>query len=360
MYKNRMQQVLKNLNEAGYEQLLISDPRSIQYLTGLYVEPEERFLALLLKGGQGEASAGLFLNELFSAAENMPCDIVGFNDTDEPLDLVVEHCNQTKPLACDKTLRAGFLLPLMERQAAAGYVVDLTAVDTARAHKDEAEQEAMRAASKTNDAAMARFVELIHEGVTEVQVAAQLEDIYRELEAQGFSFNPIVSFGANAADPHHEPDSTVLKEGDVVLFDVGCRQNSYCADMTRTFFFRSVGEEQRKVYEIVRQANEAARALVKPGVLFSELDKAARQVIEEAGYGEFFTHRLGHQIGLDVHEPGDVSAVHHEPVEAGMIFSIEPGIYLPGRFGVRIEDLVLVTEEGCEVLNSYPRDLRVL
>ncbi len=360
MYKNRMQQVLKNLNEAGYEQLLISDPRSIQYLTGLYVEPEERFLALLLKGGQGEASAVLFLNELFPAAENMPCDIVGFNDTDEPLDLVVEHCNQTKPLACDKTLRAGFLLPLMERQAAAGYVVDLTAVDTARAHKDEAEQEAMRAASKTNDAAMARFVELIHEGVTEVQVAAQLEDIYRELGAQGFSFNPIVSFGANAADPHHEPDSTVLKEGDVVLFDVGCRQNSYCADMTRTFFFRSVGEEQRKVYEIVRQANEAARALVKPGVLFSELDKAARQVIEEAGYGEFFTHRLGHQIGLDVHEPGDVSAVHHEPVEAGMIFSIEPGIYLPGRFGVRIEDLVLVTEEGCEVLNSYPRDLRVL
>lgn len=360
MYKNRMQQVLKNLNEAGYEQLLISDPRSIQYLTGLYVEPEERFLALLLKSSPHEASAILFLNELFSAAQNMPCKIVGFNDTDEPLDLVVEHCDQTKPLACDKTLRAGFLLPLMERQAAASYVVDLTAVDTARAHKDEAEQHAMRAASKTNDAAMARLVGLIHEGVTEAQVAAQLEDIYRELGAQGFSFNPIVSFGANAADPHHEPDNTVLKEGDVVLFDVGCRQDNYCADMTRSFFFRSAGEEQRKVYEVVRQANEAARNLVKPGVLFSELDKAARQVIEEAGYGEYFTHRLGHQIGLDVHEPGDVSAVHHEPVEAGMIFSIEPGIYLPGRFGVRIEDLALVTEEGCEVLNSYPRDLRIL
>ena len=130
--------------------------------------------------------------------------------------------------------------------------------------------------------------------------------------------------------------------------------------MTRTFFFRSASEKQREVYEAVRRANEAARALVAPGVRFCDLDAAARTVIQEAGYGPYFTHRLGHQIGLDVHEPGDVSAVHDAPVQPGMTFSIEPGIYLPGEFGVRIEDLVLVTDEGCEVLNADPRDLTVL
>ena len=207
---------------------------------------------------------------------------------------------------------------------------------------------------------MARFRELVHEGATEQEIAGKLEDIYRELGAQGHSFTPIVSFGANAADPHHEPDGTVLKEGDVVLFDVGCRQDEYCADMTRTFFFGEPDEEQRRVYEIVRQANEAGRAAVHPGARFCDIDGAARKVIEDAGYGPYFTHRLGHQIGLDVHEPGDVSSVNEACVQQGMCFSIEPGIYLPGRFGVRIEDLVIVTENGCEVLNAYPRELETL
>ena len=218
----------------------------------------------------------------------------------------------------------------------------------------------MRTASRTNDAAMARFRKLVRLGVTEAEVAGQLETIYRELGAQGHSFAPIVSFGANAADPHHEPDATPLRKGDVVLFDVGCRQGEYCSDMTRTFFWNEPTTRQREVYECVRRANAAARALVAPGVRFRDIDAAARTIIEDAGYGPYFTHRLGHQIGLDVHEPGDVSAVHDEPVKPGMVFSIEPGIYLPGEFGVRIEDLVLVTETGREVLNRYPREIEVL
>ena len=156
------------------------------------------------------------------------------------------------------------------------------------------------------------------------------------------------------------PDGTVLKAGDVVLFDVGCRQEEYCSDMTRTFFWGEPTPKQREVYELVRRANEAGRAAVRPGARFCDIDKAARDVIAQAGYGEYFTHRLGHQIGLDVHEPGDVSSVHDEEVQVGMCFSIEPGIYLPGEFGVRIEDLVCVTEDGCRVMNSYSRELTVL
>lgn len=218
----------------------------------------------------------------------------------------------------------------------------------------------MRQASHTNDEAMNWLAAQVREGVTEHEIAAGLLGEYRRLGAQGHSFAPIVSFGANAADPHHEPDGTVFHKGDMVLFDVGCKQDSYCSDMTRTFFTAEPTDHQLKVYETVRRANEAAEAIVRPGVTFAEIDLTARHIIEDAGYGEYFTHRLGHQIGLEDHEPGDVSATHDEPVQAGQCFSIEPGIYIPGDIGVRIEDLVIVTEDGCEVLNHYSHEATVL
>ena len=333
MYEQRIKTVRRNLANRGLEQMLVCDPRSIHYLTGAFIEPGERFLGLIVGS---DARPTLVLNALFAAPADAACTVRSFTDTDDPLAIVEGLCDADKPLGCDKNLPARFLLPLMERGAASGFVLASDAVDDARAIKDDTERELMRAASAANDAAMDRFRRLVHEGVTEADVAGQLEAIYRELGAQGHSFTPIVSFGANAADPHHEPDDTPLASGDVVLFDVGCRKGEYCSDMTRTFVFGEPSEKLREVHDI---------------------DAAARSIIEEAGYGSYFTHRLGHQIGLDVHEPGDVSAAHDAPVQAGMVFSIEPGIYLPGEFGVRIEDLVLVTEDSCEVLNNYPREL---
>ena len=145
-----------------------------------------------------------------------------------------------------------------------------------------------------------------------------------------------------------------------MLIDVGGVYDGYCSDMTRTFFTAPPTEEQETVYNLVRKANETAEALVRPGVKLCDIDRAAREVIEKAGYGEYFYHRLGHFIGLEDHEYGDVSSAFDRPVEEGMCFSIEPGIYLEGKFGVRIEDLVIVTKDGCEVLNHYPKELTVL
>ena len=218
----------------------------------------------------------------------------------------------------------------------------------------------MRAASKINDQAMVRFRELVKEGITEKEIADQTLEIYKELGAEGFSFDPIVSFGANAADPHHMPDDTVLKAGDVILFDVGCIKGGYCSDMTRTFCYKEVTAKNKEIYDLVLNANRSAIAKIKPGVPLCELDKTARDIITEAGYGEGFNHRLGHFIGLSEHEFGDVSLTNETKAEPGMIFSIEPGIYLPGDTGVRIEDLVLVTEDGVEVLNSYTKELQVI
>ena len=248
----------------------------------------------------------------------------------------------------------------MERKAAAGFMNGSIAVDRTRGIKDAEEQAKMITASEINDAAMARFKTLVHDGVTEQEIAAQMLDIYRELGADGCSFRPLVAFGANAADPHHEPDNTAVKPGDCVLFDVGCMKDGYCSDMTRTFFFREASEHCRNIYNIVRRANEAAEALIRPGVPLCKLDAAARDLITAEGYGPQFNHRLGHFIGLSEHEFGDVSSASDWRAEPGMIFSIEPGIYLSNDTGVRLEDLVLVTDDGVRLLNRYSHELEII
>ena len=149
----------------------------------------------------------------------------------------------------------------------------------------------------------------------------------------------------------------MLKEGDAVILDVGLTWQSYCSDMTRTVFLGKATDEQKRVYDLVRAANAAGRAAVRPGVAMRDIDWAARKVIEDAGYGPYFIHRTGHGIGLEVHEYPDVSASSDAVAKPGMIFSVEPGIYLPGKFGVRVEDLVAVTEDGCETLNKTSREL---
>lgn len=357
MYQDRQNRVRDNLRAMGLTQLLICDPAAVRYLTGYDNDPMERFQALFLPV-EGEPT--LILNRLFPDPEGWGHPLIVLADTDDVTGPVAALCDPDQPLGVDKSLPARRLLPLMEAQAASAYVIGSPAVDDARARKSPSEQQAMRTASALNDQGMAWLRTQVRPGVSEREVAQALEGEYQRLGATGNSFAPIVSFGANAADPHHEPDDTVLEEGMCALFDVGCLADGYCADMTRTFFLGEPEDEFVQVYELVRQANEAAEALVAPGVELAALDRAARQVIEQGGYGEHFTHRLGHFIGAEVHEPGDVSSANHGVCKPGMTFSIEPGIYLPGKFGVRIEDLVLVTEDGCEVLNKYPKTLEAV
>ena len=357
MYEERIRRVLAALKGLGAEQLLVTDPMSVYYLTGVYVQPFERFFGLLLRGNGGHV---LFLNRLFHVPQELGLEKLWYSDTDPVAELIASRLDPAAPLAVDKDLPARFLLPLMERRAAPAFLLGSVAVDRTRGVKDAEEQAKMILSSKINDEAMARFKTLIREGVTELEVAAQMLDVYRSLGADGYSFEPLVAFGGNAADPHHSPDNTVLKSGDCVLFDVGCIKDGYCSDMTRTFFYREVSDHSRAVYEIVRRANEAAEALIRPGVRLCELDAAARDLITAEGYGPQFNHRLGHFIGLSEHEYGDVSSACDWPLEPGMIFSIEPGIYLGGDVGVRIEDLVLVTDDGFRRLNLYPHELEII
>lgn len=357
MKQNRVDRILAALKEMGLSQMLIVDPMSIYYLTGVYVAPFERFYGLYLRADGHHA---FFLNRLFTVPEEVGVEKVWYSDTDPVMEMVAGYLDKESPLGVDKELRAGFLLPLMEMGAARGFVNSSLAVDRTRGVKDAEEQEKMRVSSHINDLAMAEFKKLIHEGVTEKEVADQTLKIYLELGADGFSFEPLVAFGANAADPHHAPDDTVIQPGDAVLFDVGCIKDGYCSDMTRTFYFQKVSDTHRHIYNTVRTANETAISKIRPGVPLCELDGAARELITEQGYGPNFNHRLGHFIGLGEHEYGDVSSTNQQKAEPGMIFSIEPGIYLTGDTGVRVEDLVLVTEDGCQVLNHYSKELEII
>ena len=357
MKQNRVDAVLQNLEQMGLSQMLITDPLAIFYLTGRMIQPLERFYGLYLNRRGGHK---IFINLLETVPEDLGVEKVRFSDTDPVLDLVAAAVDSREPLGVDKNLPARFLLPLIERGAAGGFVNASLAIDRARAVKDEQERALMRRASQLNDMALEQLRPWITAGVSELELAERLTKLYRELGADGTSFDPLVAFGANAASGHHWPDDTRLQPGDVVLIDAGCIYKGYCSDMTRTYVYQRATDRQRQVYEVVRQANEAAEQAVRPGVPLRELDQIARDIITEAGFGPQFTHRLGHFIGLEDHEFGDVSASAADAAAPGNVFSIEPGVYLAGELGVRIEDLVLVTETGCEILNALPKELEII
>lgn len=353
----RFQALVERLKKEDMDYLLVTDPASISYLTDKMIYPGERMLVLCVSA---KGQHAFFLNRLFNVPKTFDFEKIWFFDTDDYIKMLADYLQGAKKIGVDKIWPARFLLPLMNHLPQATFVNGSYAIDEIRMIKDENEKALMRQASLINDQSMEDMLHALKEGVTENEMAEQLLSFYAKHGGEGFSFAPIVGYGANGADGHHGCDDTPLKKGDSIVIDMGCMYQGYCSDMTRTVFYQEVSEKQKEVYQLVLEANLAAEAIIKPGVRLCDIDKAARDVIEKAGYGPHFNHRTGHFIGREVHEYGDVSANFDMPVKEGMIFSIEPGIYIEGEFGVRIEDLVLVTEDGCEILNHYPKDLIVI
>lgn len=355
MKQERQKRVIKKMEEQGLKQIIVTSTASIFYLTGLWIEPHERMIALYL---DTEGRTALFGNEIFGIEHSEGMDFFIHTDNDNPIQELAQYVKPGK-IGIDKFWPSRFLIGLLEANRDLNPVVGSAPVDHARMLKDEEEQKAMRQASRINDQVVTGAISAIREGIRENELASLVNKLFLEngADCEG---TQLVCFGANGADPHHGADATVIRRGDSVIFDIFTPIHRYWCDMTRTVFFDEVQEEQRRVYELVKKANLAAEQAVRPGIPLKELDQIARKIIENGGYGNYFTHRLGHNIGLDCHEPPDVSGVSEAVAQPGMVFSIEPGIYLPGRFGVRIEDLVLVTENGCEVLNRASKDLNIV
>ena len=230
-----------------------------------------------------------------------------------------------------------------------------------RLRKDAGEIMAMRKAVEIAQNALTATLPMIHAGVTEIEIASRLTiEMLKAGSATELPFQPIVASGPNAANGHATPTQRKLEIGDLLVIDWGATYEDYYSDLTRTFAIGSLSAELKKIYETVQAANAAGRKAGQPEIAAGEVDKAARQVIQAAGYGEYFTHRTGHGLGMECHETPYIYGANELPLDIGMTYTVEPGIYLPGKGGVRIEDDVVVTAGGCESLSDFPRELTIL
>jgi len=253
-------------------------------------------------------------------------------------------------------------LRLLEAAAPRANLVDGEAVLAAvRLCKDAAEVSAMRKAAAIAEAALAAALPQVRLGMTEQELAGELTlQLLRAGSDPELPFSPIVAAGPNSALPHAVPSSRPMQEGDMLVVDWGATHGGYISDITRTFALGEPDPELERIHRIVQQANLAGRNAVRPGSTCASVDEAARSTIAEAGYAEFFTHRTGHGIGLEAHEPPYIRGDNAQLLSPGMTFTVEPGIYLPGRGGVRVEDNMHMTQDGGETLTSFPRELRII
>ena len=233
-------------------------------------------------------------------------------------------------------------------------------LDGLRASKDEGELALMRRAQAITDEAFRAILNFIRPGMTEREIAARL--VYELLSRGGerVSFDPIVAAGPNGSRPHAVPGDQMVEEGMFITMDFGCKSGGYCSDMTRTVALGQPSQEMEEVYSAVLAAQKAGINAARAGVTGQEIDEAARRVLREAGYGEYFSHGFGHSLGVDIHESPNANSKEQRPMPVGAVISAEPGVYIPGRFGVRIEDVLILNETGCEDITRSPKDLIVL
>ncbi|MGB8955487.1 MAG: Xaa-Pro peptidase family protein [Tumebacillaceae bacterium] len=362
IYEARLSRIREWMKEKGIGVTLVTSPFNVVYLTGFFCNPHERFMALCL---QADGGATLFVPTLEKEAAEQSgfAHIVTVSDTDDPMDKVREVVGSAPqgPLAVEKqhmtVARYEQLQTVFgkgESVAAEDLLVDM------RLRKDEAELAIMKRAAEIADRAVEAGIRAIEIGKTEQELVAVVEETMKALGATGPSFKTMVLAGEKSALPHGVPGDRAIQQGDFVLFDLGAIYQGYCSDITRTVVVGEPSDEQVAIYEAVLSANLAGIAATKPGLPAKVVDMAARETIGAFGFGEYFTHRVGHGLGIEVHEHPSMHGNNEQPMVPGMVFTIEPGVYVPGLGGVRIEDDVVVTENGVEILTAYPKELQVI
>ncbi len=360
---DRLEQAAAAAAEAGLAALLLTPGPDLRYLTGYDAHQLERLTCLAVPAATAGQEPFLVVPRLelpaaqASPAGGMGFEIIPWDETDDPYALVAKRLGAV-PGAVGLSDRMWALMVLSFRGALPGTDQQLAslALSGMRIRKTPAEVSALRAAGEAIDRVHARVPGWLRAGRTERQVAADIADAIIQEGHARVDFT-IVGSGPNAASPHHEVSDRVLQRGDAVVVDIGGTMPSgYCSDCTRTYVIGEPPPEFAAYYQVLRDAQQAAFAAVRPGVAAEAIDAADREPIAAAGYGEYFVHRTGHGIGLETHEDPYIVAGNTEPLQPGMAFSIEPGIY-PGPHGARIEDIVICTEQGGERLNNVSREL---
>lgn len=359
---NRLQHVLRTMSERDWDMVLITDPKHIYYLTGFSSDPHERFLGLVLLRGEEPLLMVPSLDAEAAAAASSVTRIVTHQDTDQPYELLrKQFAGSIRSLALEKDQLTVSRFELLQQYFEADEYADAGDMLRAmRVRKSPEEVAAMKNAAALVEKVLTEGLKHVKPGVREIELVAELEYLMKKLGANGPSFDTMVLTGSNTALPHGVPGTREVMEGDLLMFDLGVYAGGYASDITRTFAVGEITPEAKTIYSTVLAANLAGISAVKPGVTYGSIDLTARAVIEQAGYGEAFLHRLGHGLGMDVHEYPSIHGLNTDMIQPGAVFTIEPGIYVPGVGGVRIEDDVLVTDSGVEVLTSFPKELTVI
>lgn len=362
MIEKRLQGLCQQQAAHGLDYVALVPGANLRYLTDLNLSLSERPLVFLFPR-EGRPASILPTLEAPRIEADLPFEAELFAYSDEEgHQPAFERACHALDLA-DKRLGVEFLnmrvleLKHLEQYAPGCQMLDAGRVlSELRMIKDTEEIENMRQAIRITEQALQEVADALEPGRTSLEIAAELKMAFLRAGAEGMSFEPIVVAGPESASPHSRPSGRSTEPGDLIVIDCGVTYQGYAADITRTFAVGPIAPELEQVYEVVKEANAAGRAAVRPGVPAQEVDRAARQVIAQAGYGQYFVHRTGHGLGLEVHEPPYIVEGNEELLQPGMTFTVEPGIYLPGQGGVRIEDDVLVTPQGVETLTTFPRD----
>ncbi len=361
-HQDRLTRMGDVLRDADVDLLLVAPSADLRYLIGYGTRPSERPALLAVM----PAAPPLMLLPALEAPRLANLDIVEvvpYGETEDPIARLAESLlglPVASRVAISDQSWAGVLLRLQQHFPAATFTPASTLVRNLRMRKDAIEIALLTDAGAKADRAFGEFVQLRFSGRTERELARELQ---RLLDSQGLEtaeWGPSVASGPNSSSPHHITGNREIHEGDAVILDFGGQIDTYQADMTRTVHVGTPDHEFVQVYNIVRRAQQAGVEAARIGSIAESVDRATRAIIDEAGYGDYFIHRTGHGVGLDVHEEPYMVQGNALPLDPGMVFSVEPGIYLPGKFGVRVEDIVMTTEDEPVRLNNATRDLVIV
>ena len=350
----RVQAFLDKMEEKELDGIIINNLKNVYYLTGfwgsngtVFISRDRQILVTdaryIIAAKQEVTGFEIFaerdeLATIAKIAKDMGLSRIGFED-----EISVSYCHRMQA-----TFKGLELIPQTQF------------VEVLRMIKDETEIATIRKACSISDQAFHDALEFIKPGKTEIEIANFLDFRMRELGAAGLSFDTILASGINSSKPHAHPMHKPVELGEAITMDFGCLYEHYVSDMTRTIYLGHVSDEQAEIYNTVLKANQALIDQAKAGLGFRDFDKIPRDIIVEAGYGQYFTHGIGHGIGLDIHEEPYFSQTSTEVIKSGMVLTDEPGIYIEGKYGVRIEDDILITETGCELLTLAPKELIVI
>lgn len=363
MNQSRLNRLTQEILAQGMDGIALMPGPNMVYLSGIHTHVSERPIILFIPADDEPAIIIPSLEAMKARDAGIPeARIFAWTDDEGYTGAFQQACAHLE--LSDYLLGVEALhMRVLELELLHRYAPGLTTahaesvMGALRTVKDESELAAMGKAVAVAEKAIEQLIPQIKIGMTEKQIAARLTQLQMDGGAESIAFGPIVSAGPNSASPHAVPTARPLQSGDLLVIDWGCYVDGYPSDITRTFAVGEIEPELKRIYDLVKQANQQGKAAARPGASGQDVDRAARAVIEDAGYGSYFFHRTGHGLGLEVHEPPFMMEGNEEPLAVGNVFTVEPGIYLAGRGGVRIEDDVVITPDGCRSLTTFPRDL---